>query len=61
MDFEKQGLTYILMIIPAVFAGTVIVQGIQKLPVNPKDGKTSIGFGIFFVILIIATYFFFIQ
>ena len=61
MDFTKQGLTYILLIIPTAFAVTIIVQGIQKISRNNPDGKVAVGFGIFFLVLIAAAYILFIR
>jgi hypothetical protein len=61
MDFTKQGVSYILMIIPTLFAGTVLVQGIQKLKHNDSEGNVAVGFGIFLMLLVIATFFIFIR
>jgi chromate transport protein ChrA len=61
MDFSKQGITYILLIIPTIFACSVLVQGFGKLSKNEKDGQIAVGFGIFLVILIITAYILFIR
>jgi hypothetical protein len=59
-SFTKQGITYVLMIIPTLFALSVLVQGIQKIKKNDSDGKIAVGFGIFLLLLVVATYFLFI-
>jgi hypothetical protein len=61
MDFAKQGVVYILMVIPTMFALTVLAQGITKLSQNNPDGKTTTGFGVFLIILIATAYFLFIR
>lgn len=61
MDFTKQGMTYILLIIPTALAITVIVQGATKMSKNEKDAPFAFGFGIFLLILIVAAYFLFIR
>ena len=61
MDFNKQGIVYAFMIIPLMFAVTVFAQGIEKITKNDPEGKVAVGFGIFFFILIGATYFLFIM
>jgi len=61
MDFQSPGVTYILLVIPAIFSLAVIGQGIYKVTRNEADGGVVVGFGIFFLALIAAAYFLFIQ
>ena len=61
MDFAKQALIYIFLIIPTFFAATVVGQGIIKLQSGNKEGAVAIGFGIFMFALVVATYFMFIR
>jgi hypothetical protein len=61
MDFNKDGLIYAMLIIPAFFAVTVMIQGVTKLETKPTEGKVAIGAGILFLILIGVTYFMFIR
>ncbi len=61
MDFTKQGLTYLFLIIPVGFALVVLAQGIEKMSKGDAEGKVATGFGVFLVGLIVATYFLFIR
>jgi hypothetical protein len=61
MDFAKQGLTYVMLIIPTMFAGAVLFQGIVKLKNKQPGGVTVTVFGVLFLILIAAAYIFFIR
>jgi hypothetical protein len=61
MDFAKQGLTYVLLIIPTMFAVAVLAQGIVKLKNKQPGGVTVVSFGVFFIVLILAAYIFFIK
>jgi hypothetical protein len=61
MDVSGPGITYAFLIIPSLFAVVVILQGIEKLTQNNKEGYVALGFGIFFLILIAAAYIFFIR
>jgi hypothetical protein len=61
MDFNEVGLTYILLLLPILFALTVFSQGLRKLKDNNPDGWIAIGFSIVTVMLIIAAYFLFIR
>lgn len=61
MDFSSPGVTYILLVIPTIFSLAVVGQGIYKLSRNEADGAVVVGFGILFLALIVAAYFFFIQ
>jgi hypothetical protein len=61
MDFSGPGVVYALMIIPLMFVLVVVLQGIEKLVKHEADGKVAIGFGILFLILIVAAYYLFIK
>jgi hypothetical protein len=61
MDFSGPGVVYALMIIPSLFVVVVILQGIEKMVKHEPDGKIAIGFGILFLILIVAAYFLYIK
>ncbi|MBI5619737.1 hypothetical protein HY950_02130 [Candidatus Gottesmanbacteria bacterium] len=61
MDLQGPGLTYILLVIPTIFSLAVIVQGVYKLTRHEADGKIALGFGIFFLLLVGAAYFFLIR
>jgi len=55
------GIIYAFLIIPLLFALVVLVQGIEKLMHDDKEGYVALGFGIFFMILIAAAYILFIR
>lgn len=61
MDLSGPGITYLLMVIPTLFAIAVIAQGVYKLANDQEDGKIVLIFGIVFLLLIAAAYFFFIR
>lgn len=61
MDLSGSGVTYAFLIIPSLFAVVVLVQGFEKLTQGDNEGYIALGFGVFFLILIAAAYFFFIR
>lgn len=61
MDFSSPEVTYALLLIPAVFAVTIIVQGMVKIAREEGEGASSLGFGIFLLFLIGGSYWFFIR
>ena len=61
MDFTKQGLTYLFLIIPTGFSLAVLVQGIEKMSKGDAEGRVGVGFGIFLIGITVATYFLFIR
>ncbi|HLD25192.1 MAG TPA: hypothetical protein VJB96_04730 [Patescibacteria group bacterium] len=61
MDFSEQAITYALLIIPTLFAFTVIGQGLSKLVREEKDGPVALGVGVFLLLLIGITYWTFIR
>lgn len=61
MNYTREALTFILLIIPVAFAFTVMAQGLQKMSKNEPEGKVAAGFGIFFLVLTLAAYVMFIR
>ena len=61
MDLSGPGVTYAFMVIPLLFVVVVIVQGIEKMVKHEPDGAVAIGFGIVFLVLIVAAYFLYIK
>jgi hypothetical protein len=61
MDWTKQGLTYVLLVIPLLFAAAVFGQGVVQLSQDNQNGKKGVGFGIVLLILIVLAYIFFIR
>lgn len=61
MDFSGAGITYLLLIIPTLFALAVVGQGMYKVSREENDGKVILGFGITFLVVIALTYIFFIR
>jgi hypothetical protein len=61
MDFSGPGITYILLIIPTLFALAVMGQGIYKMSKAEPGAVVVLGFGVVFLVLIGAAYFFFIR
>lgn len=60
MDLSGPGLSYILLVIPSLFAVAVIGQGISNLSQNDKGGWIPVSFGAIFIVLILVAYFFFL-
>ena len=60
MNLSGPGTTYILLVIPTIFALSVVGQGLTKLANGERDGYVALGFGLVFLGAIGATYFFFI-
>ena len=60
MDVSGPGLSYILLVIPSLFAVAVVGQGISKLSHNDKSGWIPVSFGVLFITLILVVYFFFL-
>jgi len=61
MNLSGPGITYLLMVIPTFFAVVVVGQGIYKITKGEQDGGVVLTFGIIFLALIAAAYFFFIK
>lgn len=58
---DTPGITYAFLIIPSLFAGVVLLQGIDKLIKNNKEGYVITGLGVLFFLMIAAAYYFFIR
>lgn len=61
MDLSNAGVTYILLLLPTVIALAVIGQGLAKISHKEHDGHGVLGFGLVFLVLIGAAYWFFIR
>lgn len=61
MNLSSPGITYLLMVIPTLFACVVIGQGAYKVSKDEQEGKIIMGFGIGLLVLIVAAYFLFIR
>lgn len=61
MNLSGPGITYLLMVIPTLFALVVVGQGIHKISKEESDGGLVLVFGIVFLIIVVAAYFFFIR
>ena len=61
MDLSRPEITYVLLVIPTLFALTIIGQGIGKMRREESDGPVALGFGVFILILIGAAYFLYIR
>lgn len=61
MNLTGPAITYIFLVIPALFALAVVGQGIYKIVRGEADGKIALGFGIVFSLLVAAAYFLFIR
>lgn len=61
MDISRPEFSYVLLIIPSILAVTVLAQGVEKVVHEKPGGKTIIVFGVTLLVLIIVSYFLFIQ
>jgi hypothetical protein len=61
MNSSNQSITYALLVIPLLFALAVMGQGVYKVIKKEKDGGLVSGFGIVFLIAIVAAWWFFIR
>jgi hypothetical protein len=61
MDLSRPEFSYVLLIIPLLFAAVVFIQGMIKSATREQDGPVAIGFGVFLFFLIGAAWFFFIR
>ena len=61
MNLSGPGITYLLMVIPTLFALIVVGQGVYKISKEESDGGLILTFGIIFLLVVIAAYFFFIR
>lgn len=60
MDPTTPEFLYIALVLPSLFALTLIVEGLHKL-LRQESGWTSLGFGIVFLLIILGTYFFVLR
>ena len=58
---SDSGIIYAFLIIPSLFALVVVIQGIEKIVHDNKEGYVALGFGMFFIVLIAAAYILFIR
>lgn len=58
---DNPALSYIFLVIPILFALTVLLQGASKLLRNAPDGPVEAGLGVFLLVLIGATWALFIR
>lgn len=61
MNLSGPGITYLLMVIPTLFALVVVGQGVYKISKEESDGGVVLTFGIIFLVVVVAAYFFFIR
>ncbi len=61
MDLSNPGIVYILLVIPTLFALAMTGQGIYKMMREEEGGIVAIGFGVICLVLVGATYLFFIR
>lgn len=61
MNLQGPGLSYILLVIPTMFALAVVGQGVYKMARAQPDGKVAFGFGVICLALIGLAYYFFIR
>lgn len=61
MDLSNPGIVYILLIIPTLFALAMTGQGIYKMTRDEEGGIVAMGFGVICLVLVGATYLFFIR
>ena len=61
MNYTNAALSYGLLFIPAIFATVVMAQGAYKISKKDESGKTILGMGIVFLLLIPFIYFFLIK
>lgn len=61
MNVSGPGITYLLMVIPTLFALVVIGQGAYKISKEESDGGVVLTFGIIFLVVVVAAYFLFIK
>ncbi len=61
MDLSNPGISYILLIIPTLFALAMTGQGIYKMTRDEEGGIVAMGLGVICLVLVGATYLFFIR
>ncbi len=61
MNLSGPGITYLLMVIPTLFALVVVGQGAYKIAHEEHDGGVVLSFGIIFLLVVVGAYFLFIK
>ena len=61
MSLSGPGITYILLIIPILFALVVFFQGLYKMGRHESDGQAVAVFGAVFLVLIAGVWWIFIR
>lgn len=61
MNLSGPGISYLLMVIPTLFALVVVGQGVYKITKEEHDGGVVLAFGVIFLGMVIGAYFFFIR
>lgn len=62
MNLSGPGITYLLMVIPTLFALVVVGQGVYKIVKEEReDGAVITLFGVIFLAIVGAAYYFFIR
>ncbi len=61
MDYTEQAIIYGLLLLPTLFALSLVAQGFVKMSRKEENAKTELGFGIFFLLIIVFAYAFFIR
>jgi len=60
MNPSEPEFLYVALVLPSLFALTLIVEGLHKL-LRQESGWASLGFGIVFLLIILGTYFFVLK
>jgi len=61
MDLSNPGVTYILLVIPTLFAFVMTGQGLYKMTRDEEGGGVSLAFGVICLVLVGVTYLLFIR
>lgn len=61
MNLSSPAIIYALLVIPTLFALTVVGQGIGKMAKQKADGPVTLGLGVILLGLIGVAYWFFIR
>lgn len=60
MSPQDPAFLYLALILPSLFALTLIIEGLSKILKN-EPGWVSLIFGLAFLVIVIGTYFFFLK
>lgn len=61
MDLSSPGVTYILLVIPTLFALAMTGQGVYKMSRDEAGGGMAIALGVICLVLVGVTYLLFIR